>query len=440
MGSRDRSSTGADRTRVRAGRLACCLLLAAAQVEGARAAGAFEEGGGAAATRARAAAAGAGAAAAWRPGAREATAATAAVRPTTAPIAAGDAPVGSDSRPAAARAIEATVEVRLLQRHAPRALEIERMGGEVAHVVRLHGDALLVDGAPAASIDLPHAAWRVRGASFDRVYEGALRIRAGADAIEVRALQPIERWVADVVAAESEPETPPAALRALAVVVRSRALAGPGPHDGAFCDMAHCQITAGAAHGSADHRAAARAAAAATAGAILVVDGGPADALFHAACGGHTADPAEIFGGADRSGAAAVADPGCSAPWSASLPLDRARGVAEALLGDGAAIERLQLRRGVGGFVVAVRDPATGRSIRGEAFARSLDRAAGLGEVRSPRFDLRVAGGRLVATGAGHGHGAGLCQRGAARMARAGAGHEAILARFFPRARIVAAR
>jgi stage II sporulation protein D len=68
---------------------------------------------------------------------------------------------------------------------------------------------------------------------------------------------------------------------------------------------------------------------------------------------------------------------------------------------------------------------------------RALDRSADWGVVRSALFQARERSGRLALRGTGHGHGVGLCQRGAARMARRGAGAEEILARYFPRAACV---
>lgn len=355
------------------------------------------------------------------------------MRPTTVPaivIACFAGALGS-ARPAdatAAREAVHRVRVHILEKHAPRWLEF---AGPQRLLVRASGDALSVDGAIVPTLDLPAGRWLVRGEGVRRTYEGALHLRAAAGAITAQIDQPLEAYVADVVTAESDPGTPAAALEALAIVVRSYARAAGHRHDdGALCDLAHCQVTAGGA--SAEARAAARA----TEGLVLVLhDGAIARAPFHAACGGHTADPAATFGGDDRTGAAAVGDPGCSAPWSASLPRHVAEAALAPLLGPQARISALRLGRGPGGFVDAVSDPRTGRRTSGEAFARALDRSAGWGVVRSPRFWL-VPGDPVGVRGEGHGHGVGLCQQGAARRAVAGAGARQILAAYFPRARV----
>ena len=321
------------------------------------------------------------------------------------------------------------VRVRILEKHAPAWLDLD---GPRRLLVRAAGDRLALGGKLHDAIELPAGAWRVRTDGLLRVYEGAVLLRAEAGAIAAWIEQPLEAYVADVVAAESEPGTPAAALEALAIVARSYALAARERHaDGALCDLAHCQVTAGRAS------AAARRAAKATDGLVLArtVDGAVAQAPFHASCGGHTADPIATFGGPDHTGAAAVADPGCDAPWEATLPRALVDGAIASVLGTRASATSLHVRPGAGGFVAEVADPRSGRSATGEAFARALDRAAGWGTVRSPRFVV-TPGDPVLIRGNGHGHGVGLCQSGAARRAAAGADARAILAHYFPGARV----
>jgi stage II sporulation protein D len=49
---------------------------------------------------------------------------------------------------------------------------------------------------------------------------------------------------------------------------------------------------------------------------------------------------------------------------------------------------------------------------------------------------FEVTGNELRVSGAGFGHGVGLCQYGAESMARAGADRNAILARYYPSATV----
>lgn len=359
------------------------------------------------------------------------------------------APAPAMAAPSVAAAAAPSVEIELLARLAPRRLELE--GGGRRRSVAALGDALVVDGAPAgAALSLPARTWRVvvgegdRPGAHARTYRAALRIRAARGVLRLRATMALEDYVAEVVASEALPGTPREALRALAVVVRSYALAAPPRHaGGARCDLAHCQLLRG---GGADraHAAGARAAARATAGEVLrLPDGGVAAAPFHAACGGHTADPREAFGG-EGTGAAAVADPGCpperwrAAPDPAALAAAvRAALAASDPAGAAAVPARLRaadlaVRGGAGGWVTQVVGADGGWALGGDAFARAADASAGRGVVRSSRFRLAGGTGRPVLEGAGRGHGVGLCQAGAARRARAGQGYREILGAYFP--------
>ncbi|HET8539948.1 MAG TPA: SpoIID/LytB domain-containing protein [Anaeromyxobacter sp.] len=343
---------------------------------------------------------------------------------------------------AAALAAAPRVAVDLLARDAPRGAVVRGAGGAFSVAVR--GDGLLVDGRPLPSLALAPGAWEIapdRGPA--RTYRAALALRARRGVLAVRAEMDLDDYVAAVVASETTPDTPPAALRAQAVVVRSYALAARERHPGgALCDLAHCQVLR--AHGTpARHLRAAEEAARATAGEVLrLASGAVAEATFHAACGGHTADPLEAFG-SGATGAAAAPDPGCEGPpWRAAVePRVLAGAVRGALAPSdvaGAAAVPATLRAadltvvgGRGGWAVRVAGRGSRWALGGDAFARALDAALGRGAVRSSRLSLADAGGRVVVRGTGHGHGVGLCQRGAARWAARGEGHREILARYF---------
>jgi stage II sporulation protein D len=356
----------------------------------------------------------------------------------------GEAPDGQAAR--------ARVAVEVLARAAPRSLSVE--GGGLRASFRARGDHLLLDGR---QVSAPHRlaarVWRVLPAGAPaRTYRGALDLRAEGGVLRVRAEMDLEEYVAEVVASETEPGTPAEALAAQAVVVRSYALAARDRHrDGALCDLAHCQVLRARGYGP-GHLAAAREAARATRGEVLTLaSGAVALAPYHAACGGHTADPREVFGG-DGTGAAPVPDPGCRArPWRAGIDGAALAGAVRGALarsGDAAAsgiparlrAADLLLVEGRGGWIsrVATRD---GRArLSGDAFARGVDGALGWGEVRSSRFALDDEGGGVTLRGTGAGHGVGLCQAGAAGRAAAGQDHRAILRHYFPAAAIEALR
>lgn len=339
------------------------------------------------------------------------------------------------------------VTVDVLSRQAPRGLVLR--GGGAVRSIAARGDVLLVDGRPAAEVVLPPGRWRIDlpGGS-PHVYEGLLVLRAVDGVVRVRGELALEPYVASVVASEALPGTPPAALEALAIVARSYALAARDRHaDGALCDLAHCQLL-GSGGLAPEHRAAAVRAARATMGEVLVLPSGEiAEAAFHAACGGHTAAPREVFGSA-RSGGGARPDPGCVGPeWSSELtPESVAAAIRSALSAAprAAAAVRSEVRAGdvvllpgAGGWLSRVEARDGSWRLSGDAFARALDAAAGRGRVRSGRFTVADVDGRVAIHGTGHGHGVGLCQAGAARWAGQGEDRRAILARYFPGATVV---
>lgn len=338
------------------------------------------------------------------------------------------------------------VTVDLLSNQAFRTLVLR--GGGPARSVAARGDGLLVDGRLVPELVLPPGRWRVDLAGGPpRGYEGVLVFRGVDGVVHVRGELDLEPYVAGVVASEALPGTPPAALEALAIVVRSYALAARERHtDGGLCDLAHCQLLRGGRMARA-HRAAAARAARATKGEVLVLPSGEiAQASFHAACGGHTADPREIFGSA-KSGGGARLDAGCAGPsWAAELtPPTVAAAVRGALAADPGAAARVRsavhagdivLLSGEGGWVARVEARDGAWRVSGDMFARALDAAAGRGRILSGRFVVADVDGRVVVHGMGHGHGVGLCQAGAARWAREGEDARAILARYFPGATV----
>ncbi len=301
---------------------------------------------------------------------------------------------------------------------------------------------LFIDGKPADRLALRPAVWTVLlPGETARTFEGALAVRAEGTELAFVFAMPLEAYVAEAVSSETAYTAPREALRAQAIVSRSYALAGPRRHpDADLCDLAHCQALGLPA--SDVHRRAARKAARSTAGLVLrLATGAIARAPFHSACGGHTGDPRELFGGEDGTGAAAVEDPGCVAHWDARVPASSFAEVTARLLGASAGATGLSLERGAGGFLARAVARGTGHVTSGDSLARALDQALGWGHVRSSRLTLEpLDGGDVRVHGSGIGHGVGLCQAGAARMARAGASAEEILGRFFPRARISGTR
>jgi stage II sporulation protein D len=236
-----------------------------------------------------------------------------------------------------------------------------------------------------------------------RRFSGVLQVTADAGVLTAVVEMDLEVAVASAVQAESPPGAPFEALKAQAVATRSYFIAGNGGHRAFdFCDTTHCQFLREPSPADAP----ANIASLATRGLVLAYRDRPFPALYSASCGGHTRTLADA--GLQVRGYPYYAVP-CEycrthpLPWTVRLVSDDA-----AMLSRGTEAERL-----------------------------SLARRLGWSTVRSNDYVISLHQDRAVITGVGSGHGIGLCQRGAAALARAGADYRAILAHYYPNTSIV---
>lgn len=239
----------------------------------------------------------------------------------------------------------------------------------------------------------------------------------------------LDDYVAGVVSGEMPASFPPEALKAQAVAARSYVLtrkldaqvAG-RPFDVGTGVLS--QVLA------AKPGAAARAAAEATRGEVLVLDMDPVEAYFHSACGGRTEEGDAALGRGHeylRSVECGRCGSSPRARWTARFG---AKELAAAAGLRGAATAARIVERTPTGRAARVEIEASGR----KASLSGADLRQRLGYARLPSlaFEIRAAREEFVLDGRGHGHGAGLCQWGAAGLAREGKGYREILAHYYP--------
>ena len=251
----------------------------------------------------------------------------------------------------------------------------------------------------------------------------------------------IEDYVAGVLSVEAAVEDEAEALKAQAIVSRTYALKNLGRHAGEgfdLCSNTHCQQ-----YLSDDSRVSERIrrAVADTAAAVLRDAGGrPADAYFHAACGGYTANFSSLWGKPGPSYLRGVRDDYCRTmpnfEWTDEIP---AAQLAKALAADPLSDAGGKIRD-----IVVTRRDTTGRAeiisiegerrrqVRGWEFKLIVGRALGWNLLKSSRFSVSRRGSSFIFRGSGFGHGLGLCQNGAHVMARRGSTCEEILSHYFP--------
>jgi len=296
--------------------------------------------------------------------------------------------------------------------------------------VRLDGDVLRLDGNPVEGAGLAFTATGpIRHGRRD--LSGEVEVRRGPQGLEVIDVLPLEEYVAAVAGAEMPPSFPAEALKAQAVAARTFAVAKKlEARDLALdADLGATvldQVYPGV--GAADPRA--RAAAVATRGEVLVFGHRPIEAYFHSSCGGRTESGA-VGLGRDLPYLRAVDCGHCQAApryrWRSIVsaadlgaagglgkPADAARVVRRTPTG---RVERLEIEAG---------------SQRASVSGADLRKALGWDQLPSLAFTAKATPGGFLLEGKGSGHGAGLCQWGAAGRARAGQPYRQILAHYYP--------
>ncbi|MEO7918896.1 MAG: SpoIID/LytB domain-containing protein [Thermoanaerobaculia bacterium] len=261
---------------------------------------------------------------------------------------------------------------------------------------------------------------------------GAVRriLRRATGQVDVVSL---EDYVAAVLPVEMGP-APASALEAQAIATRSYAIARTRRHgdDGAdLCDRTHCQVYGGPGGATPASTRAARA----TEGLVLMQEGRVIAAPFHAACGGHTARPSDVWDDEEIPDITSVEDDAClgQAGWTYRLPRADVPSLGKAFgIPDARFLE--VFGHNVDGRIAMLRLVAPGgrsRVLSGFAFRQTALRMWGTRSVQSTAFELSENHSDYVLVGRGHGHGAGLCQRGAIIRSRRGETRDEILALYY---------
>ncbi|HYN42724.1 MAG TPA: SpoIID/LytB domain-containing protein [Thermoanaerobaculia bacterium] len=326
-----------------------------------------------------------------------------------------------------------------------------------------------------------------------QVFRGALRIQRRPAGLTVVNDVPLEEYVASVISSEMSATCPVELLKAHAVISRSwlkgpaaAGIAPSGPDepgeirrwygreahpDFEVCADDHCQryqgITKAVSHAVTD-------AVGATAGEMLLFGGAICDARFSKCCGGLTerydtawddqlipylvslpdglaeavprdldafirSNPAAFCNTADAAILARIL-PGFDQEtrdffrWTVSYTAEELGELIRSRLGVdlGPVIALEPLARGPSGRIFRLRiTGARGTLVVGKEL--EIRRALSRSHLYSSAFVVdRDASGRFVLTGAGWGHGVGLCQIGAAVMAERGFGYREILTHYYP--------
>jgi stage II sporulation protein D len=259
---------------------------------------------------------------------------------------------------------------------------------------------------------------------------------------------PLEEYVrataiSEVAPAAGEFQTVERMLEVQTIISRTYAVSHLGRHarEGFdLCSTTHCQLYEPARLHTSRWAQVVRDAVQRTSGELLWWADGPARAVYHADCGGHTSNAAAVWGGIAPAYLAGATDKVAAGAAHTDWTFEtRAAALRSALNADprtavGARLDRIE---------IAARDEA-GRAekillrgsrtflVRGEVFREVVTRALGVKSIRSTLFSLKQSGTTFVFSGKGFGHGVGLCQAGAFARLRAGDSPEDVLEHYFP--------
>jgi stage II sporulation protein D len=267
---------------------------------------------------------------------------------------------------------------------------------------------------------------------------------------------PLEDYVQAAIISEfappsGEPAIVERMLEVQAVIGRTYALAHLGRHAAEgfdVCATTHCQLFQPSRLATSRWSALSVDAVRHTAGMVLWFDGAPANALFHADCGGRTSKPDDVWGGPGSPYLVSIADDGPAAGAHDAWRYEAlGSAVLTALNKDprtrvGQRLDSIQVleRDGAGRAESVAIHGTNERIVRGEALRDVLAQTFGARTVKSTWFDVHREGQTFIFEGRGFGHGVGLCQAGALARIRAGAGITTVLQRYFPGTKIITMR
>lgn len=268
-----------------------------------------------------------------------------------------------------------------------------------------------------------------------RRYRGALELRHKGGGLTAVNIVPVDDYLRSVVPEEMPVDWPAEAIKAQSVAARSFALASRGRHAGEsydLCTTTHCQLYTG----TAAEKSASNAAIKATRGEVLTYGGKPIEALFHTDSGGMTENSEDVWGSHVPYLRAAKDTPTKTMPWTKTISradlerklaakghdIGKVRSIALSPL----AIGRAAKDRTASGRVKTM----TVKGTKGTATLSGTTWRSLLG-LRSTLFDAKLTKDAVTFMGYGSGHGLGISQWGAERMAAKGKSYADILHHYY---------
>jgi len=262
----------------------------------------------------------------------------------------------------------------------------------------------------------------------DRWYRGELELKANGHQVMAIDRVHIEDYLYAVLGAEMSPSWPIEALKAQAVAARTYALYQRDRRrtpDYDLGDDTRWQVY----RGIADEADSTRRAVDATRDRILTHDRQPIEAVFHASAGGHT-ESAQFVWSDTRpylQGVPAYDDDAPNTDWEVEVSAARLANLAR--VGSVRDLRLDRLTPGGRAWQLAIVGSAGTHALSGVELRSALG-------LPSAKFQVARRGDRFVLSGRGRGHGVGMSQWGARRLAERGYDYTQILTHYYQSARL----
>lgn len=268
-----------------------------------------------------------------------------------------------------------------------------------------------------------------------RRYRGSLELRHRGAGLTAVNIVPVDDYLLSVVPEEMPTDWPAEALKAQSVAARSFALKSRGRHAAEgydLCTTTHCQLYKGIA----SEKTASTAAVRATRGEVLTYGGQPIEALFHTDSGGMTESSEDVWGNPIPYLRAVRDTPLGTMPWTKTVSK---ADLEKKLAAKGHAIGRL---RAIELSPLAVGRAAKDRTASGRVKAMTVTGTKGTATfsgnawrsllgLKSTLFSAKLTKDTVTFTGFGAGHGLGISQWGAKRLAETGKSYADILHHYY---------
>lgn len=260
-----------------------------------------------------------------------------------------------------------------------------------------------------------------------RTYDDELQVAVFYKTLHLMNKVDIEKYVAGVVQWEVGTKNPQEFNKVKTIAVRTYALGNWRRHEDEgfqLCDEVHCQVFRGKTFSQNIYDA-----ANATAEYVMVDDSARIiTAAFHSNCGGQTMNSEDVWS-KKVSCLRSISDSFClqkaNAVWEKKIPKDLWLDYVRVKYGFPVS-DTLQVKR-----ILNFSQPARKVYLVNDDFFIPLKFVRDDMKLKSTFFEIREDGEHVVFTGRGFGHGVGLCQEGAMKMAENGYSYVKILNHYY---------